>query len=115
MKQTTSEASTKPQNQQQVSAQKGHMERPFKSRKSPTAGHATKEGEIKKGVRLVDDPKTKRMRVIFAEKPKQEVRSTLLKLGFLWDPFHRLWRRFSNPRILIWLKDYLKTIQWEKQ
>jgi len=109
MKQTN-DVPMKLRNQQKVIASKEHIASVSKSRKSPTAGDAAKEGEIKKGVRLVDDPKTKRMRVIFAEKPKQEVRSTLLKLGFLWDPFHRLWRRVFNPRIFSWLQGYLKKV-----
>jgi len=50
MRQTTSEASTKHQNQQKVSAPKGRMDRPFKSRK-PAAADVTKEVEIKKGIR----------------------------------------------------------------
>jgi hypothetical protein len=83
--------------------------KPCKSRK-PSAAQPAKEGQIKEGIRLVDDPKTNRMQVIFKDKPEQEVRDALKKLGFLWDPRIRAWKRFRNPHIFSRLQEYLKNI-----
>ncbi len=105
----TNEAPMKPQNQQKLSVPKGHIKRTSKSRKSSVAA-AIKEGQIKDGVMLIDDPQIGRMKVVFRDKPAQEVRDTLKKLGFLWDPLIRAWKRFRNPRIFNWLQGYLKKI-----